>query len=392
MAQERYDVVIVGAGVVGCATAYYLARAGLRVASLDKGSIAGEASQAGAGMLAPLAESDEDQSSPAHGPFRRLCLAGLQCYTDLDRELQDETGVAIELVKAPLLRPAFDEQEAQELQTAEKRQRHLLPGITWLAGNEVRELEPLLPPTVHGALLSAAEWNVQVTRLTHAYARGAAMHGTSIFEGRAAGRLLQHHQRVVGIETEQGPISADAIVLAAGAWTSQWHTTTTPPIVPVKGQMLALRPAPEQRLRHTLYYHKVGYMLPKADGSIYVGATSERAGFDKTVTIEGIAALLAVVMKLAPTVKNGQFERAWAGLRPGSADDLPLLGPSRSLPGLWIASGHFRNGILLGPLTGQILAELMQGRPAPYALDLAAFDPDRFGGWNVASYTTVMQR
>jgi len=154
----------------------------------------------------------------------------------------------------------------------------------------------------------------------------------------------------------------------------------------VKGQILALQATPDLCLRHTIYYHTLGYMLPKADGSIYVGATSDLSGFDKAVTVEGIATLLAVVTKIAPHLKKARFERVWAGLRPGSADGLPLLGPSRSMPGLWVAGGHFRNGILLGPLTGHILTELMQERPAPFDLDLAAFDPDRFGSWDGNCY------
>ncbi len=381
MEQEQYDVLVIGAGIVGCAIAYHTARAGLRVALIDKGNIAGEASQAGAGMLVPLAETSEEADQES--PFSRLCLAGLRCYNGLDQQLKGETGIDIELVAAPTLRPAFDRYEVETLQAAMNRQKHLLPGLTWLEGQEARELEPLLPPTVQGALLSLAEHNVQAAPLARAYARGAALRGARIFEGRAAGRFIRQGQRVIGVETEHGPIRAEAVVLAAGAWAAMWHAATVnPPIFPVKGQMLALRATPDQCLRHTIYYHKVGYMLPKADGSIYVGATSELAGFDKAVTVEGLITLLAVVMKIAPELKKARVERTWAGLRPGSADDLPLIGPSRSMPGLWIAGGHFRNGILLGPLTGYILTELLQGRPAPFGLDLSAFDPDRFGSWN----------
>lgn len=380
MERESYDVLVVGAGVVGCAIAYHLTKAGLRVALLDKGSVAGEASQAGAGMLAPLAESGEDSDS--HNPFLHLCLAALRYYEDLDRELKHETGIDIELVDAPTLRPAFDEHEVEELRAAMEMQRNLLPGLEWLEGKAAREVEPLLPSTVQGVLISPTERNVQVTRLTQAYARGAALRGTQIFEGRSAGRLIRQGQRVVGVETEHGPMRSEAVVLATGAWAAMWHAATVkPPIFPVKGQILALRATPDFCLRHTIYYHKLGYMLPKADGSIYVGATSELAGFDKTVTVEGVTTLLTVATKLAPQLKKARFERAWAGLRPSSADELPLLGASRSIEGLWIAGGHFRNGILLGPLTGHILAELMQGRSTPLDLDMAAFDPDRFGGW-----------
>jgi glycine oxidase len=380
MNQERYDALVVGAGVVGCATAYHLTKAGLRVALLDKGSVAGEASQAGAGMLAPLAEAG---TSGQDHPFLRLCLAGLRYYDGLDRQLKDETGTEIELVDAPTLRPAFSEHEVEELQTEMQVQQHLLPGLQWLEGKVAREVEPLLPPTVQGAILSPWERNVQISRITLAYARGAALGGTQIFEGRSVGRFIRQGQRVVGVQTTVGPVLAEIVVLAAGAWAATWHARTEkPPIFPVKGQMVALRAAPHIRLRHTIFSHKLGYLLPKADGSIYVGSTSELTGFDKTVTVEGVAALLTSAMEIAPGLKTARFERAWAGLRPGSADNLPLIGSSRSMPGLWIAGGHFRNGILLGPLTGHILSELIQGRPAPFGLDLSAFDPDRFGGWD----------
>ncbi len=330
-------------------------------------------------MLAPLAESDE--VSDQH-PFAQLCLAGLQFYDGLDQQLKHETGIDIELVDAPTLRPAFDENETATLRLALDRQQHLLPGLKWLEGKAACEVEPLLPPTIQGALISPLERNVQSPRMTLAYARGAALHGAAIFEGRSVEQFIRQGQRVVGVETKSGPIYAGVVVLAAGAWAATWHTSTKkPPIFPVKGQMLALQAPPELRLHNTIYYHRLGYMLPKADGSIYVGATSELAGFDKSVTVAGLTTLLGIVTKLAPRLQRARFERAWAGLRPGSADDLPLLGPSHSMPGLWLAGGHFRNGILLGPLTGHILAELMQGHPAPLGLDLNPFDPDRFGGW-----------
>ena len=379
MQRESYDVLVVGAGVIGCAVAYYGAKAGLRVALVEKGRVAGEASGAGAGMLAPL---DEDASDPQR-PFQQLCLAGLRSYRHLAQELKQETGIDIEQMAVPTLRPAFHEQERAALQSAQEKYRHLLPGLQWLEGDAVRKVEPLLPETVQSALLSPAEWNIQVTRLTLAYAEGAALRGARIFEGRPAGRFIRQGQRLIGMETEHGPLYTEAVVLAAGAWAGRWHAQAAhPPIFPVKGQMIALRPPPGLRLRHTIYSHGLGGIVPKADGSVYVGATAELAGFDKTVTAAGVTTLLAIVATLAPPLRNARFERAWAGLRPGSADQLPLIGPSRTLPGLWLAGGHFRDGILLGPITGQVLAKLLQGRPAPFDLNL--FDPDRFGGWDRA--------
>jgi glycine oxidase len=240
----------------------------------------------------------------------------------------------------------------------------------------------LLPETVQGALLSPYESNVQAAQITLAYARGAASRGASLVEGCPVGRLILQGQRAVGVETTQGSLHGEAIVLAAGAWATEWHASRQPaPLFPVKGQMMALQALPGLHLRHTVYASGVGGIVPKADGTISVGATVEQVGFDKAVTAEGIAILLSALAKLTPALSKARVLRTWAGLRPGSADGLPLIGPSRSVPGLWIAGGHFRDGILLGPLTGHLVAELMQGHATPFGLDLKAFNPDRFGGW-----------
>jgi glycine oxidase len=380
MKQEQYDVVVIGAGVVGCAVAYHLAKTDVSVALLDKGRVAGEASQAGAGMLAPL---DEEGADPRH-PLQQFYLRALAYYTNLDQQLKQETGIDIELVDAPTLRLAFDEHEATTLQSLQATYQEFLPGLQWLDGKTARAREPLLSESVHGALISPTERNVQVSRLTLALARGAAFRGTRIFEGRPLQRLLRAGQRLVGVETAQGPITTEQVVLAAGAWASRWHSPRpTPPIFPVKGQILALQAPVDLFLRHTVHALGVGGIVPKADGRIYVGATIEEVGFEKEVTLEGLATLRAVVERLTPALKHARLDRAWAGLRPGSADHEPLIGASKQLLGLWIAGGHERNGILLGPLTGHILAELIQGHVPPLGLDLAACDPDRFGGWDL---------
>jgi len=376
--KELYDVVVVGAGIVGCSVSYHLARSGLKVALLDKGSVAGEATQAAAGMLAPLDDEPPDEEHP----LQQLALAALRYYDGLDEQLQQETGIDIGLVKVPTLRPAFDEQGRTRLQAILTQQQQFLPGLQWLEGSSAHELDPLLPETVQGALLSPYERNVQAAQITLAYARGAVTRGASLVEGCPVGRLILQGQRAVGVETAQGSMYAEAIVLAAGAWASQWHTSRpSPPIFPVKGQMLALQALPGLQLRHTVYASGVGGIVPKADGTIYVGATVEQVGFDKAVTAEGIATLLTALTKLTPVLSKARVLRTWAGLRPGSADGFPLIGPSRSVQGLWIAGGHFRDGILLGPLTGHIIAELIQKHSTPFDLNVHAFDPDRFGGW-----------
>jgi glycine oxidase len=383
MQQERYDVLIVGAGVVGCSIAYHLSKLGLRVALVERGEVAGESSLAGAGWLAPLGVASETGADAQQAsPFLQFCLAGLDYYRDLDQQLKQETGIDIGLLKVPTLRLAFSEQDATALQAKLAWQQQFLQGLEWLDGESARKIEPLLSPKVQGVLVSPYEYNVSVPRVTLAYARGALMQGVHIFTGRSVNSLLLQGPRIIGAETDQGQVYAEHVILAAGAWTARWHAKTASPIIfPVKGQMLALQAPLGLPLRHTLSHGKLSYLVPKADGSIYVGATSEHVGFSKTVNAAGMATLLNAVAEIAPRLLEGGFERTWTGLRPASADGLPLLGASRSRPGLWLASGHFRNGALLGPLTGHILAELIQGRAAPFSLDLSAFDPDRFGGW-----------
>lgn len=380
----KYDVLVIGAGVVGCSIAYHLARLGRRLALVERGEVTGEASLAAAGMLAPLAEASQTYvDAQQTSPFLQLCLSGLHYYRDLDQHLKQETGIDIGLVKVPTLRPALSEHDTSALQSLLVCHQRLLPDLEWLNADRAQEIEPLLSSKVHGVLYSPYEYNVSAPQLTLAYARGAALHGAHIFTGRSVGRLLLQGQRVVGIETDQGQMYAEHVIIAAGAWTARWHTKTDSPVIfPIKGQMLALQAPIGLSLRHTLYYHELGYLVPKADGRIYVGATSEHVGFSRTVSVAGMVTLLATVSAIAPRLLEGGFERSWIGLRPGSADGLPLLGESRSRPGLWLASGHFRNGILLGPLTGHIIAELIEGRGAPFDLDLSAFDPDRFGGWD----------
>jgi glycine oxidase len=379
MQSKHYDVVIVGAGVIGCAIAYYAARSGMQVAIIDRASIASEASQASAGMLAPLPGEVEEQQQPS----QRLFFAALQYFDHLDQELRQETGIDIELVDAPTLRLAFKEQDAIKFQALQAACQQELAGLRWLERSVAREIEPLLPETILGALISPPERSLQGERLTLALARGAILHGADLFEGQPVRQLIRQGQRVVGIETAQGPLWANAVVLATGAWLAHWHNPTeTQPLFPVKGQMIALQPPSGLVLRHTLYTFGGGCIVPKTDGTVYVGATSEHVGFDKTVTAEGISKVLAVRERMIPALNDARFLRAWAGLRPGSADDLPLIGPSQSMPGLWIAGGHYRDGILLGPLTGSILAELLQGHSSPFGLDLTPFDPDRFGGWD----------
>nr|BBH92341.1 glycine oxidase ThiO [Thermogemmatispora argillosa] len=379
MQRRTYDVVVVGAGIVGSATAYHLARAGQRVALLDRSGVAAEASDAGAGMLTPLAEAG---ASDLSDPLLRLGLAGLSHYETLAAQLERETGMWAGLVHLPTLYPAFDDQQAEALRRDLAALQTLRPELRWLEADEVRQREPLLARHVRGAILSPAEGNVAIGHLTRLLVRAAQLHGAELLAPRSALALLWDGARVQGVLTEEDPIEAPHVVLATGAWSSAWSDRDQQAgiVFPLKGQLLALRPS-GQPLRHTIYAGPLGYLVPKADGSVFVGATSERRGFDKTPTAGGLIQLLEVVQRVAPALKEAAVERTWAGLRPVSVDGLPFIGEAPSSPGLWLAVGHGRVGAITGPVTGFIIAELIQGRPVPYDLDLHPFAPERLGSW-----------
>ncbi|HZS02238.1 MAG TPA: FAD-dependent oxidoreductase [Chloroflexota bacterium] len=389
---------VVGGGIIGCAVAYYLARAGARVAVLERDQIAAEASSAAAGMLAPLAEG------AAPGPFLDLALASLSRFGALAAELRDATGIDVELITAGLLRPALDDAEAADYRASLDAQRALGLPLQWLDAAEARALEPLLTPDVRGALYSPAEHQVNPARLTTALARAAAAHGATFRLGAVARGLLRDGDRVVGVRLADSDLPADHVVLAAGAWAAacgEWLGTPIP-ITPIKGQMLAVSPAPGAqsnagappplsggrgsqlppasvgrggRLSRTLYA-RTGYLVPKADGTIYVGATVERAGYDRRVTAAGASALLDALKRLAPALADATLVRTWAGLRPGTPDHLPILGPVPGYRGVTLATGHYRNGILLAPITGELIAQAVLGQPT--TLPLAPFSVERF--------------
>jgi glycine oxidase len=399
------EVAIVGGGVIGCAVAYCLAKAGARVVVVERERVGAEASSAAAGMLAPLAEG------AAPGSFLDLALASLSRFAPLAEELRGATGIDVELLTPGLLRLALDEAEAAEYQAGLGWQRGLGLPLRWLDGAEVRGLEPLVRADVVGAVYSEGEHQVNPPRLTEALARAASARGAAFQLGAVVRGLLREGDRIVGVRLANGELLADHVVLAAGAWAAacgDWLGVPVP-VEPVKGQMLAVSLPPGWQgegaevtagwgsrgagappggrgsgcaLRHTLYARN-GYLVPKADGTIYVGATVERAGYDRRVTAAGIADLLGLLPRVAPSLADATFVRAWAGLRPGTPDHLPILGPVPGLEGVSLATGHYRNGILLAPISGELIAQAVLGQPT--TLSLAPFSVERFTTVTISS-------
>ncbi len=363
------DVAIVGGGVIGCAAAWYLARAGVGVELYERGPLGGEATAASAGILAPLAES----VSP--GPFVQLALAGLRAFTDDLDDLRRDSGLDPEYHRSGVLRLAVDGESADALRRSAEWQANARLDMRWLDPRQIASIEPGLAPCA-GGLLSPAEGHINPPRLTATLAAAAAAHGAALHEYCAPPLPWVENGRMRGLLVGDQRRPAGHVVLAAGAWSGPWAEAVgvRVPVRPVKGQMLLLRVV-RPPVRHVVFSGH-GYLVPRADGTIYVGATQEEVGYDRRVTTAGIHELTAIAAALAPTLADAEVVRAGAGLRPASADGLPVLGPAPGVDGLTLAAGHFRNGILMSLITGRIVAALVAGRDPE--IPLHEFSASRF--------------
>ena len=352
--------------MIGAACAWSLARRGASVALLERDGLGVHASGAAAGMLAPIAESR------GAGPIFAAGLESLRLLEADAPELRALSGIDPELVRSGVVRVAR-EAEAEALRSRARALEQ--EGCAWLDAHELRKLEPGIAGGFVGALHSAREGHVDPARLTRAFAGAARRRGARIETGVEVTAVLRDGARVTGVRTLAGDVPARDTILCTGAWAARvgdWLGVPVP-VTPVKGQMLALEAA--ERRGGPILWSDVVYLVPRPDGELRVGATLERAGFDARPTAGGAARLLAGALALLPELRAASLLRVWAGLRPGSPDDLPLVGAAPGAPGAWLAAGHYRNGILLAALTGAALAaEILDGRRLP---GLDPFDPAR---------------
>lgn len=365
----KADVVVIGAGVQGCAVAWRLAQAKLDVLVLERSIPGAEASSAAGGILSPGVEALEP------GPFYALGRASLARYPAFTAELEALTGVNLAHRGGGTLEVAFDDHHAQLLAgRAGKIQSAGLP-VTVLDDAEVRRLEPGLSPEARGALWFEEEGSLDPRQLGRALAIAAARAGARFLTGQV--RAIRHQGgRAVGVEHEGGPIDAAHVVLAAGSWSLQVAGHGLPPraVRPVRGQMAVLDTRPPLLSRVVFSGH--GYVVPRPDGRVLCGSTMEEAGFEKAVTAGGLLHVLEVGVGIAPALAHAPLVETWSNFRPASPDGEPILGPG-AIPGLLYATGHTRNGILLCPITADAVAACVLGAPPP--VDLAPFSPARFG-------------
>ncbi|MBI2016389.1 MAG: glycine oxidase ThiO [Candidatus Rokubacteria bacterium] len=358
-------VVVVGGGIIGCATAYELAKAGCAVTLLERAAPGAEASSAAAGLLAPLGESSQTG-------FARLALASWRLYPEVVRELRERTGMDVEHVTRGTIYPmaATDARDVDEWALAPEF------GVERLEGADVQKREPALSPRVRRALFVRGDHWINNQRLVLAYAQAAVAAGVELCAGASVSRVVVERGRAAGVVADGERHEADAVLLAAGAWTSELVASFGGQlrIEPRRGQMIALAHVPAVL---TYCVHGEAYVVPRPSGEVLIGATVERAGFQRAVTAEGIAGLLRAAIELVPSLGELPIARTWCGFRPWAPDSLPVLGPWPGVEGLWLATAHFRNGILLAPITARLMTDwITTGAPG---LEVGDFLPARFG-------------
>ncbi|HEX3927183.1 MAG TPA: glycine oxidase ThiO [Gemmatimonadales bacterium] len=363
------DVVVVGGGAVGSACAWALSGAGARVTVVQRPDTPGEAWRAAAGMLAAQIEARADD------PLLTLALAGRSFYRRRAAELRESTGIDIGLIECGALQVAQTEAEVADLQEQVAWQRQQAHHADWLDVDDVRDGWPWLAPCL-GAFWSPDDGALDPARLVAAFQRGASARGVTFVADVAVG-LERSGDRLMGVVGEQRRYSAPIVVIAAGAWAGRLENLPRPlSVEPVRGQMLEYRwPA---GVPPTIVYGNHCYLMYRG-AELLAGSTMEHVGFDVQVTSEGIADVRRRVGALYSPVAAGAPERSWAGLRPGTPDGLPIIGPEPRLSGLWYATGHGRNGILLAGITGELIARGVSGEAI--GTELAAVRPTRFWSW-----------
>ncbi|MHB8420865.1 MAG: glycine oxidase ThiO [Myxococcales bacterium] len=358
------DVAVVGAGAVGCAIAWRLAQEGLSVVLVERVRPGAEASSAAAGLLASQHESS------GQGPFFQLLRRSEGLWRGFAEEIRDASSLDPGWRACGALEVAQGEREGQALAARLAWQRQAGLAVEWLDGREARSRLPALAPEIDAALWFPDAAQVDAQRLTASLWACAAAAGARLAVGEAR-RLLVEGGRVAGLLVDDRPIAAAAVVLAAGAFSALVEGVGLPPraVRPVRGQIVCfdLR-APFA----AAVFGTGGYLAPKPDGRLLVGSTMEEVGFDKSVTGGGVRGLLELAARLCPALREAPIGSLWAGLRPATADGLPALGPSPGIAGLHLALGHFRNGILLAPVTAEIVAAGVRGKPVDLAPELSA--------------------
>lgn len=366
------DVLIIGGGVIGTSITYSLRKVGIDVALLERDEVGSQASGAAAGLLAPLGPL----SGP--GPLADLLLGSFALFPTLVPELEETSGIQLGYERVGALRTVRNPKRIAALKKRMHAWEPLGLRLYWLTGDEARQQEPLLGPEVCAAVYAPEESQINAPQVVQAFARAASKIGARIYSHTEAINLSSNGHKITGVCTAQGEtIPCNRLVLAPGAWAGcyeQWLTFSIP-VSPLRGQLLSLQ-APIRPLKHLIFGGAM-YIAPRGD-SLIIGATREAAGFNIQVTEEGTAHLYHTAIQFLPTLQQSQKKTAWAGLRPCTPDKGPILGTVPTWENVILATGHNSVGIMLSPLTGKAIAELIATGQTPEVI--RPFSPARFQG------------
>ena len=364
------DVVIVGSGVVGIATSYYLGKAGVRATVIEKDAIAAHASGFAYGGLGPLS------GAGIPGPMAELAQESFQLHKDMAGSLPEESGIDYEYKSRPSLSLAFDDVETSGIKAgADWQDRQDGFSAEWLDPNGLREVDSRISPDAVGGRLLHGLAEVEPYKFVLALAQAAERLGAEVRHGVVTG-LERSGSRMTGVVTSSGVVHCDAVVLALGPWSgnvSEW-TGAPLPVKPLKGQILRLNAPPPAVDCSIGWSHN--YAATKGDGLLWTGTTEEHAGFDETPTTQARDEIMSSLLRMLPAMEDAELVRQTACLRPVTPDSLLVLGQMQGWNGLYVATGTGRKGILYGPGMGRAAADLVLGRDT--VVDLSAFDPGRF--------------
>ena len=374
---SRTDCVILGGGIIGCALAEELAQAGQRVVVVERGRIGAEASSAAAGILA----AQMDLEKP--GAFFELCQAARRMYPAWVKHLEHRSGVSVGFRVDGIVYLAMNAREAQTMEhRAHWQSKHGVKVERW-SGRQLRTHEPNVDGRVVRGFYFPSEAQVDNVLLMQALAISCRNAGVDVREHTRVRRLLIRRQRIRGIETDRGQLLAPVVVNCLGSWASMGGRFPIHlPVQPARGQILVFR-GPTRLFRHVVMSDHA-YLVQRRDGRLLVGSTVEFAGFEKALTVEGMHHILSGVRQMSSALNRCTFLEAWAGFRPFTKDRLPILGKT-SIDGLYVATGHFRHGILLAPITATLMTELILHARA--SVDLSPFAPTRFHRGNGLSHS-----